>query len=235
MITWAALAIGFLGSFHCIGMCGPIALSLPLKSPSYVKFTTGRILYNLGRVISYSLMGAVFGVFGKSISLWGYQRGLSIIIGVLIIIITLMPLKYRNRILGYSVIQKIITPLKIKITSLFKNGSVPSLFLIGILNGFLPCGFVYMGLAGAAATATPLSGAVFMAFFGLGTVPAMFVLSLTGKFFSLNLRQKISRLVPVFAILLAVIFILRGLSLGIPYVSPKMMHSTHQMEMMHGD
>ncbi len=228
----AALAIGFFGSFHCIGMCGPIALALPVSSKSNFSFFNGRILYNIGRIISYSLMGGLFGLIGMKFKLWGFQQSLSIILGVLILIFILIPSKYRSKLYAFGIIQKIINPLKIKISSLFKKNNPASLLLIGILNGFLPCGFVYIGLAGAMAAGGILNGILFMALFGFGTFPAMFAVSVFGKFISLNFRRKLSRLTPIFALLLAAIFILRGLNLGIPYVSPKM-SSTSQMQHMH--
>lgn len=218
----AALAIGFFGSFHCIGMCGPIALALPVASKSNFTFFNGRILYNIGRIISYSLMGALFGLIGLKFKLWGFQQSLSIILGILILVFILIPSKYRNRFLGYKLIQNLINPLKAKIGSLFKRNNPASLLVIGILNGFLPCGFVYIGLAGAMAAGGIINGILFMALFGFGTFPAMFAVSVFGKFIGLNFRSKLSKLTPMFAIMLAAIFILRGLNIGIPYVSPKM-------------
>lgn len=228
----AALSIGFLGSFHCIGMCGPIALALPVPESSNIAFVFGRILYNVGRIISYAIMGLVFGWLGQKISLWGFQQGLSIFLGALIVFFIFLPGKFKNKLLSLNPVQKVISPLKISIGNLFKQKSLPSFLTIGILNGFLPCGFVYMGLAGAIAVANPVTGMLVMIFFGLGTFPAMFAVSVFGKFINLGFRQKLRKLTPVFAILFAVIFILRGLNLGIPYLSPKM-GAHNQMQMMH--
>ncbi len=227
-----ALAIGFLGSFHCIGMCGPIALALPVPGSSII-FFSGRVLYNAGRLAAYGLMGLLFGFLGKGFVVWGFQQSLSIALGVIILVLLFIPAKYKNKFFGLNLILKVTGPLKKSIGSLFKKNSLPSFLFIGFLNGFLPCGFVYVGLAGAAATGSPVTGMLFMVLFGLGTVPAMFVVSLFGKLINLNVRRKISRAVPVFAFMLALIFILRGMNLGIPYLSPKMtgtnttMHHSH--------
>jgi uncharacterized protein len=218
-----ALTIGFLGSFHCIGMCGPIALALPVPNSTNIIFFTGRVLYNSGRLISYGLMGLLFGFLGKGFAAWGYQQSLSIALGVIIIVLLFIPAKYKNKFLGMNIIIKITEPLKRSIGNLFKRNSLPSFLLIGFLNGFLPCGFVYIGLAGATATGSPVTGMLFMILFGLGTFPAMLTVSLFGKLINLNVRRKISKAVPVFAFMLAVIFILRGMNLGIPYLSPKIM------------
>lgn len=224
-----ALTIGFLGSFHCIGMCGPIAVALPVPKSSNIVFFSGRVLYNFGRLISYGIMGLLFGFLGKGFVAWGYQQSLSIALGVIIIILLVIPAKYKNKFLGMNIILKITEPLKRSIGKLFKRTSLPSFLLIGFLNGFLPCGFVYIGLAGAAATGSPVTGMLFMVLFGLGTVPAMLAVSLFGKLISLNVRKKISRAIPVLAFMLALIFILRGLNLGIPYLSPKMMGNKTMM------
>jgi len=224
-----ALTIGFLGSFHCIGMCGPIAVALPLPKSSNIVFFTGRVLYNSGRLISYGIMGLLFGFLGKGFVVWGYQQSLSIALGVIIIILIVIPAKYKNRFLGMNIILQVTEPLKRSIGKLFKRTSLLSFLLIGFLNGFLPCGFVYIGLAGAAATGSPVTGLLFMVLFGLGTVPAMLTVSLFGKLISLNIRRKITRAIPVLAFTLALIFILRGLNLGIPYLSPKMMGTKTMM------
>jgi len=228
----AALSIGFLGSFHCIGMCGPIALALPVPNSSNINFFLGRIIYNFGRIISYAIMGFIFGWLGQKISLWGFQQFLSIFLGVVIVLFIFLPGRIKDKLLSFSPVQKMITPLKISIGKLFKQKSLPSFLLIGILNGFLPCGFVYMGLAGAIAVANPLTGLLVMTFFGLGTFPAMFGVSVFGKFINPGFRQRLRKLTPVFALLFALIFIFRGLNLGIPYLSPKSNGHNHHMEMM---
>lgn len=227
-----ALIIGFAGSFHCIGMCGPIALALPAAAASNYKFIIGRVLYNIGRVITYSFMGIFFGLLGGKIAMAGMQQILSILLGVTIIVYVVLPRRYKNYLTGAQLVQSMISPIKNQISKLFRLAGLPSLFLIGILNGFLPCGFVYIGLAGAAATGNPVTGALFMMMFGIGTIPAMFAASLFGKLISLNVRRKISKAIPALAVLLAIIFILRGLNLGIPYLSPKLQAQTQTEEVI---
>ncbi len=225
-----AFVIGFLGSFHCIGMCGPIAIALPVPNSSNLTFFTGRVLYNLGRVVTYSFMGAVFGLIGERLFIAGFQQAVSIGLGIVIIISVLLPVKYKNKVIQLPAIQKISQPLKKNIGALFSKGTISSLFLIGILNGFLPCGFVYIGLAGSIASGNAISGTAVMILFGLGTVPAMFAASIFGKFINLGIRNKIKKAVPVFAILLAAIFIIRGMNLGVPYLSPKLTSSIQNVD-----
>jgi len=217
----AAFLVGLVGSLHCIGMCGPIAIALPVPDSNNLSFFTGRILYNLGRVVTYSFLGAVLGLVGSKIALAGAQQVVSIVLGVVIIIAVLLPQKYKNYIAQNTVIQKLTHPLKSNIGVLFSKGTFTAMFLIGILNGFLPCGLVYVALAGSIASGDAISGAAVMILFGLGTVPAMFAASVFGKFINIGIRTKIRKAVPVLAIILGVIFILRGMNLGIPMLSPK--------------
>lgn len=217
---WGGFVIGFLGSFHCVGMCGPIALALPIGKSSNFQLVVSRILYNLGRVVTYAFFGAIFGLFGKGIAFAGMQRYASIVLGVSILFYYLMPRKFKGKLSVTKPYLLVGGFVKKSFATLTKSGSSLSLFVFGIVNGFLPCGFVYVALAGAMTTGDFISGSLFMALFGLGTTPIMLATSLVGKFVTNSVRTKINKLIPVFAIVLALIFILRGLSLGIPYLSP---------------
>lgn len=218
----AAFTLGFLGSFHCIGMCGPIALALPLSSSSKWARVLGALLYNLGRSFTYAVFGIVFGLLGKSFVIAGFQQSISIFLGVLILIIVLFPERSMNRFQFSSKLYNLINKLKSKFTHLFSQKNYYSLFLIGLLNGLLPCGLVYLGVIGAIATGDAIQGALFMVLFGLGTLPAMFSLALISNQISISFRSKIRKAVPFFVSAMAVLLILRGLNLGVPYVSPKL-------------
>jgi uncharacterized protein len=218
---FTGFVIGLLGSLHCIGMCGPIALALPAGKFKSIRFYFGRIYYNLGRVVTYSFFGLIFGIIGKNFAMAGLQNWVSIISGAGIIIIVLLPQKFKTNALAKIPFYKVTDKIKNALGGLFKSGSLTAMFLIGVLNGFLPCGFVYVGLAGALASGEVTTGILYMALFGLGTLPVMFAASVAGNFVSIGIRQKLTKVIPVLAILLAVIFILRGLNLGIPYISPK--------------
>lgn len=233
MEIWTGFAIGFLGSFHCIGMCGPIALALPSNTDSTFKLFANRFLYNIGRVVTYSLFGAVFGLFGKQLNVVGLQQYASIGLGAIILITVLMPRNIKTKLYENKLVGSVNTFVKKSFSKLLASQSNQSFFLFGIINGFLPCGFVYVGLAGAISTGSVLSGTMFMFLFGLGTVPIMFAASVLGKFVNAGIRTKINKLIPVFAIILAVLFILRGLNLGIPYLSPKFMDGAPSHQMMH--
>ena len=215
----AGLLMGLLGSLHCLGMCGPLALALPAAPGSRARFVAGRILYNLGRTATYALLGVAFGLFGRVFALAGWQRGLSIAAGVLML---LAAIGYRTA-AGAAVaggFARALGGLKRALSALLQRRTAGALLLIGLLNGLLPCGLVYAALAGAAATGGPLGGALFMAAFGLGTIPAMLAVSLAGRLITAPWRARFQRAVPVAMAVLAVLFIVRGLSLGIPYLSP---------------
>lgn len=235
MEVLSGLALGFLGSLHCVGMCGPIALALPLHSKNKLSFYSGRILYNFGRVITYSIIGLIIGLIGQKINLAGYQQIVSVALGAIILIAVLVPSRIKNYFIRLKPIQLITQKLQSSIGVLFGRGSQGSLLAIGVLNGFLPCGFVYVALAGAVALGSIEKSTLFMALFGIGTIPAMFSASVVTKLFGQNFRSKIHHAIPVFASVLAVIFILRGLNLGIPYLSPKLKTITPVEQINHSD
>ena len=219
---WTAITLGFLGSFHCVGMCGPIALALPLNRESLFSKVTGALLYNTGRVFMYALLGGLFGLIGQSIIIAGYQQSLSITLGITVLIMILLPNKLANKFRFLSFTYSFIGKVKQKLKTLFKQNSFSSLFFIGTLNALLPCGLVYLGIAGAIAAGSLLQGSIFMALFGLGTVPAMLTVALISSSININFRKKINKAVPVFAASMALLLILRGMNLGIPYISPEM-------------
>lgn len=219
---WTAFVIGFLGSIHCIGMCGPIALALPGGMPSKTHLVASRLLYNGGRILTYAGLGAICGLLGKTIAMAGFQQVLSIVAGVAILLAVFIPSRLSRRILPGKLTARLVDRIKSVWVRLFSNRSMRSLFLIGLLNGFLPCGFLYLGLAASATTGSVAGGAGYMAMFGLGTTPALLITSLFGGMLSLRIRRFFLKLLPVGAVVLGLLLVLRGMSLGIPYLSPDM-------------
>ncbi|MFW5762571.1 MAG: sulfite exporter TauE/SafE family protein [Cyclobacteriaceae bacterium] len=219
MLWWSSFTIGLLGSLHCIGMCGPIALALPAGKDKS-RFIAGRLLYNLGRIVTYSIIGALFGLLGLSLSMAGFQQWVSIVTGATMIVVILLPFKYASK-LNPPLFTQFNLWLKKRFSYFFKNKHWYSNFFIGLFNGLLPCGLVYVALAAAVASGSVLNGVVHMSLFGLGTLPLMLALSLAGNFIKISWRQRIHRMVPYFIVFLGLLFILRGLNLGIPYLSPQ--------------
>lgn len=233
MFLWTAFLVGLVGSAHCAGMCGPIALALPLRSDSWVRRVAGGLIYNTGRILTYVLLGAVFGLLGKGLHMAGFQRWASIIVGVLMIAFVVIPLLFKQMPSLNTVLEGYSSRMIGGFRTLFKSSSYPSLFGIGLLNGILPCGLVYVAVAGALNTGGVLPGMLYMALFGAGTVPVMLAVSLAGSMISLKLRIFINKMSPYVIVLLGVIIILRGLSLGIPYISPKAEALTPVVEKAH--
>lgn len=220
-----ALSLGFLGSFHCIGMCGPIALALPVHHFSKIKKHAGIWLYQLGRVFTYTLLGLLFGLLGQAFFPAGFQQGLSVTVGLLLMLALI--LNRTNLYIDIPAYQKFISRLKTRLSSLFQRRGLRFLFLTGLLNGLLPCGPVYIGIAGAAGSGDYLRGTLFMLSFGLGTVPAMYTVAVLGQFVSSRARSQIHKAMPVMITAMAVLLIVRGLNLGIPYLSPAL-ETNHQ-------
>jgi len=219
-ILLSALVLGLMGSFHCAGMCGPIAIALPLHGNTVPQKIFGGTLYNLGRTITYGIMGAIFGMLGQGVEMIGFQQKISVIMGVLMIVSVLFPALFKNQYRMDKSWFSFVVKLKSTIGKMFSIRSFSSLFLIGLLNGLLPCGLVYMAIAGAIGTGEVVLGSLYMILFGLGTIPMMLSISLVGNVMSLAIRNKINKLIPVLVVVVGIFFVLRGLSLGIPFLSP---------------
>ncbi len=219
-MIWSAFILGLFGSMHCLGMCGPIALALPLDRSSKFQTVLGALTYNMGRVLTYAMLGLIFGQIGRAFSLIGLQRWVSIGAGILLLLYVLMTY-FKNRISNpFPRWTMGVGRLKGSLQKQFKKRSFTSLFSIGLLNGLLPCGFVYFALVGAIGMGTAIEGAGFMALFGLGTAPLMLGINLLGSQISASARMRFNQAIPVVLTVFALLFILRGLSLGIPFLSP---------------
>lgn len=215
----SAIVFGLLGSFHCIGMCGPIAFMLPIDRENKTKGFFQITSYHLGRLFTYSLIGLLFGLLGKGFYFFGFQQQISIIVGVSMILVIIFP-KFFSKINFSKNINKIIFKVKNALGKELKKKGNDTFFTIGFLNGFLPCGLVYMAVFGAIATTNALSGSLYMFLFGLGTVPLMTAVVFLGNFTKGAFRKKIQQVIPVVVVFIGVLFVLRGLGLGIPFVSP---------------
>jgi len=212
MVLWTALVLGFVGSFHCVGMCGPLVMSIPRTSSRILSLSINALIYNSGRILTYSLFGLAFGFLGKGIALSGFQSWLSIALGVSIIVAVISPrlLRSHNKPVFYQNFIQFITKTYGK---LIRKESKPAQFGMGFLNGLLPCAFVYTGLSAAVLTVSPLHSMAYMALFGLGTLPAMFSMYLAPSFVSIDLRSAIRKYLPYLAFTLGVFLIIRGVAL----------------------
>lgn len=220
MELWTAFSLGFIGSFHCVGMCGPIAMALPVTSKSSWVFVANRLTYNLGRISTYSLIGLLFGLLGLGFALAGIQKSVSVGLGILVILAALLPAASTYWFNPSGKLSMGVRWLKQKMQLQFRKRGYLSTFTIGLLNGLLPCGLVYLAAAAAVLNNTPWEGAVYMAAFGAGTLPAMLIVIFAGNFLGLNFRNSIRKAMPVVSVMIGILLIVRGLELGIPYMSP---------------
>lgn len=227
---FTALAIGIFGSFHCIGMCGPIALALPFHHTSGGTRLISSLLYNAGRITTYSLLGAFFGFVGQGFYLAAGQQIISIALGITVILLMLLPRIVIRKINPASRVAQFIGKVKQKMRHYFTLRSFKATFLIGSLNGLLPCGLVYLGIAGAIATGNPLHGMLYMLLMGAGTLPIMLLVSFFGNWISIGVRNKMKSAIPVFIWVMGFLLILRGLSLDIPYLSPAISNHAQSTE-----
>lgn len=215
MYWLAAISIGFLGSAHCAGMCGPILVAINNSKTRHMQ-----LLHHAGRLLSYAIFGSIAGAIGQSFSWLGVQQVFSIVMGTILVLgVAIIPFSKK-----ISFLEAAISKLSLKAHQVIhqKGWSKPTTrFMLGMANGILPCGLVYLAVAGAANTFTPWDGAAFMLFFGAGTIPALFLMTELGKHLSNSVRSKIRRVIPITIFVMGCLLIVRGMNLGIPYLSPK--------------
>ena len=230
-ILLTALLLGLMGSFHCLGMCGPIAFILPVDRNNRAKMSLQTLLYHLGRMTAYALIGLVFGYLGKGISLVGFQQKVSLILGIVMVILAFVPASKVLRLKPLAGWNKFVYFIKNSLSNYLQKRSTLGFYVIGFFNGLLPCGLVYIALVGAMATGDPIMGALYMAIFGLGTAPMMTLAIYLGNFVSVKVRNNINKLIPYAVALVGILFILRGLNLGIKYISPsdQMLNTNNKM------
>ena len=215
----SAFVMGLAGSLHCVGMCGPLTLSLPVLHQDAISRISGGLIYNSGRILSYTVMGILLGSFGHFIISTKWQSSLSIALGVIVLLYLFLPKKY-SHFATATTLTKPFRLLRQQLGRLFQSRKLSSLFYIGIWNGFLPCGLVFLALTSSLVSASVGNGAMFMLFFGIGTFPLMFATALMGNYINQVIRGKARQLVPVLLFLMAIALILRGMELGIPFISP---------------
>ncbi|WP_026729287.1 sulfite exporter TauE/SafE family protein [Flavobacterium denitrificans] len=222
-MLYSAFILGLISSLHCVGMCGPIAVMLPVDHQNEAKKATQIITYHLGRLTAYATIGLIFGLLGRGFFMAGIQQKISIFIGIAMIAIVLIPEKNFAKYNFSKPVYKVISKIKSSLGSQFKKKTYKSLFIIGLLNGCLPCGMVYVALFGAIAMQSASLGVLYMLLYGLGTIPLMTIVVYMHSLLKLPFRNKIQKAIPYVAVFIGVLFILRGLGLGIPYLSPSNM------------
>ncbi len=211
---WTAFVLGFFGGAHCILMCGPLVWYLKLQRSNYK--ARGFLLHQIGRLFGYVFLGFVAGMVSYGFSLMLLHKYIALALGIVLCysaITSFLPSLDFLRIKKLNVLSRWIGTFQSKI----KN---TSLVVIGFINAFLPCGLIYVALAASTAFFDPAKGAVYMLFFGLGTLPALGVSYVIPQNFTLKL-QSTRWLLPLITGLVGILLVLRGLTIGIPYISPQ--------------
>ncbi len=208
-MLWSGFLLGFFGSFHCLGMCAPIAFAMQQGRPK--NSIVSKLLYNSGRVATYIILGAIVGLLGNVLAFSGWQKWLSISSGVLMVMVGLLAVNLDTFLLKSDKIRQLYSRLGELTGKAIRQKK--SAFLIGMLNGLLPCGLVYFALFGAMASANLSDGLLYMLFFGLGTFPLMLGTALAGQFVQLKWRNAFKKIYPVLFICLGVFIIYKASNL----------------------
>ncbi|MBK7867463.1 MAG: sulfite exporter TauE/SafE family protein [Ignavibacteriales bacterium] len=220
MFLLSGFLIGLVGSLHCIGMwtyssCDKQCRSKTVyfsPSKSFIPFWKSPYLCING--FSFWAPGNSYQTFRNAASCfnwnWSYNSYLDS-----------TSCKDKSKFSNLSLVNRYNAQVKTALSKVLSSGKTRPYFVIGLVNGFLPCGLVYAGLAGAVATGDPLQGFFYMFLFGVGTMPALFIFSFAPALRKYLPKLNTRKLIPALSLVLGIIFILRGLNLGIPFVSPK--------------
>lgn len=208
-----------MSSFHCVGMCGPIALALPIHHGSRGRQVAGLLTYNLGRAGTYALLGAAIGALGGAVLWVGYLRYLSMAAGVAMLLYVLWPARLDHVLKTPVFWQKAIGQLKSRMAAQLRSQKLHGWATLGMLNGLLPCGLVYLALISSVATGSAVRGAAYMLAFGLGTLPAMMAVGFFKQWFSPALRSRMRRLTPILVAVAGIWLLGRGLMIEFPSLS----------------
>lgn len=211
----SAFILGLFGGLHCVGMCGPIVLALPLTATEKSKIIGQSLVYHMGRILTYGIMGLVIGMFGWGIALAGYQQTFTILLGATLIISALFSGSMSQRLFRVSAVEKGLSWLRRSMNQSFSIRGPLSAFRIGLLNGLLPCGLVYVALAGAAVSGCMKHGFLYMTLFGLGTLPWMVAVMAFGNLFKHRLT-KFKRWIPLALLLFGIYLLVRGIVISMP-------------------
>jgi len=215
-----AFVLGLSSSFHCVGMCGPLLLAVPTRASNNYQWLE-IIIYHAARIFTYALLGILVGFAGWRLQVANLQQFFSLTIGVILLIYV-----FAGRFFADA---SWLLAFNKMIFSFFgfaaKQKGQWGTLLLGVANGLLPCGMVYIALTGAMATAKISDAATFMLLFGVGTLPLLFVFNFYGVRLQAAVKQRIKLIAPLLIIIMGLLLILRGLNLGIPYISPHFVNS----------
>ncbi len=224
------LVLGLAGSLHCVGMCGPLVLMMPSG-------WLGSVAYHLGRTFTYVLMGLLAGLMFQVVDIRAFQSEFSIGVGLVFLVMWVYQrwgflidrwVGGQREDVGVDLDKSqslgFLASLRGRVLQLYasamKGDDLRWRAVAGFANGLLPCGLVYGALMAAVGQGTTGGSMFLMLGFGLGSMPSLFVLGLVGSRIGSRVRKYWSKLLPWWLLLMGIWFVLRGLNLGIPYLSP---------------
>ncbi len=220
LVILGGLILGLTSNLHCIGMCGPIALAVPVNRKNNLTILRDALTYNIGRITTYSLLGLLVGSIGITVETFGVMQWISMIAGVVLIIYAWR--KYLSNLLPSIKLDFGVTMFVSRsIGKLMRSKSNFKLPILGFLNGLLPCGMVFVAMGNAMLAGSMTGGLLAMLAFGIGTMPGMIFVTFMANRLNPALRGKLSKAVPYVLTVLGALVIARGLNLGIPFISPK--------------
>ena len=209
----SALILGLAGSLHCAAMCGPIYLTVSGFYEKPIQYMIPLLWQLIGKITGYALLGILFGIVGKGLSILVFQNTLMVISGLLLLLIGLSEI---FRFKSFAVLENTVNKVMGRMIAQRAKGA----FLLGVLNGFIPCGLVYAACVGAMAAGKPENGAIYMVLFGVGTTPVLVISAFSRWLIPIRkmVLGAIWKQIPV--LLLGLLFLLKGMGVGIPYFSP---------------
>ncbi len=217
------LLMGFTGSLHCAGMCGPIVWIMPFQAFNGLKKAAALALYHAGRISVYAVMAVILHSF-KNLFDPKVQQYISIALGVTLLVVgllTFIPNHYAKLSLPWAGV------VKKQLGNIIGRPGLSTLLMTGILNGLLPCGLVYMALSSTLASTSSWQSAAMMYVFGLGTLPMLISITLLKSKLNFIRTPNMRKMVPILVFSFGFLFVLRGMNLGIPYLSPKVAVEAH--------
>jgi uncharacterized protein len=200
-----AIILGFAGSLHCAGMCSPLAFAVIGKNGGAVR---SRILYNVGRILVYCMLGAIVSAIGFILPVT-VQYAISFALGITLLIVGITGSNFRAPFL--VPILRLTTFLKTQFSKFLQRKNDSSIFAMGIMNGLLPCGLTFLALTSCITLSGPVDGFIFMAAFGAGTLPVMFGLVSFLPFLAKQLNVSAARLSTIMLIAAGCLLIARVL------------------------